>query len=89
MRVGDFLQAMEGYREAELERMKSTAELIRISTALLWNTQVKEEDRLTASRLWPFPWERKTSEEPESISEEERKKIDDAQAEILNKHFPG
>ncbi len=57
MLVGDFLDAMGGYNEAELERLKPIAELIRTSTALLWNLQVDRNSKRNARELWPFPWD--------------------------------
>lgn len=89
MLLGDFLDAMGGYNEAELERIKSLAELIRISTSMLWNVQVAEENKMSADQLWPLPWDKKEKVIPIEISEEDRKKIEEQQAEILNKYFPG
>jgi hypothetical protein len=57
MIVGDFFDAMAGYNEAETERFKRDAGLIRRATALLWNIQVSKEYRKEENELWPFRWE--------------------------------
>jgi len=87
MRVGDFFDAMGGYNEAQGERIKILAELMRIATSLLWNIQVSKEDKRKPIDLWPMPWDKNT-EKYERISEEEYKKRMDKSIEILNKYFP-
>jgi hypothetical protein len=58
MRVGDFLDAMGGYNDAEIEKVKSLAELLRTQTWLLWNIQVPRDEKLDADKLWPLPWDK-------------------------------
>jgi len=48
---------MIGHSEQENERVRSQAELLRMSTALLLNIQLAPKDRLAASELWPLPWD--------------------------------
>lgn len=62
MLVGDFLDAMAGYNQAEDERVKSLSEIIRTSTSLLFNIQLKKEDRVTEEEIWPLPWDKKNME---------------------------
>lgn len=57
MIVGDFFDAMAGYNEAETERFKRDAGLIRRATTLLWNIQVSRNERREEKELWPFGWE--------------------------------
>jgi hypothetical protein len=70
--VADFFDALTGYNEAENERIKSIAELIRISTTIL---RPMEGGTLKPHDLWPFRWDKE--EEPEDqlneLSDEERK----------------
>jgi hypothetical protein len=82
MLVADFLDAYTGYSEAENEKTEAIAELIRTSTWLLWNIQVGPGDKAaTAHELWPFAWDKET---PGIImSTEERKEIEDFQADII------
>lgn len=88
MRVGDFLDAMTGYTEGENERIRAVAEIVRTSTALLWNIQVDAKSKLGADELWPFPWEKK--EEPgEQIPDEKIKDFDERQKKYLTDNFPG
>lgn len=86
MRVGDLLDAIIGYNEGESERVKAVAELVRTSTWLLWNTQVKTEDKAMApENLWRFGWDKK--EASLKIPEEEKKRVNDEQEKFLrNKH---
>lgn len=88
MMVGDFIDALGGYNEAEIERVKVLAELIRKSTTLLWNTQVIEESRLEPDKLWPLPWDdegrrAQGAGHREEVNEEERKKAEEMQEGIL------
>ncbi len=88
MRIGDMLDAYSGYTEAENERIKSLAYLIRTATLKLWNTQIIEKERIIdEAEFWPFPWEkrRQVSERKEPG---ELEKNADAQAEFLLKNFP-
>lgn len=82
-RVGDFFDAMAGHNEAENERFKSLAELVRTSTAKLWNIQVPREDKLTEEELWPFPWDKKVP--VVKIDDEKKKEIEDLHEKILMK----
>jgi hypothetical protein len=67
MRVGDFFDALAGHDEAELERFKCSAELIRTSTTILRNAHViNESDLKTAEQLWHFPWDKKEEEQEDS-----------------------
>jgi hypothetical protein len=89
MLVGDFLDAMTGYNEGENERVKSLAELIRISTTLLVNTQPIEGGSRTPHELWPLPWDKVSEKIFEIISEEEVKRREGEMEKILNKIMPG
>jgi hypothetical protein len=88
MMVGDFLDAMIGYNEGESERIKALAELIRMSTAIQVNIQLERRDKVTAHDLWPFPWDKEPSHKIEIITEEEKKKREDAMLKVLNKIMP-
>jgi hypothetical protein len=77
-RVGDFLDAMSGYQEAENERMKGIAEIIRTSTTILWNIALTDSKYVKkTTELWPFPWDKsEVDEDPEDLIElAERKKF--------------
>lgn len=82
MMVGDFMDALGGYNEAELERVKALAELVRKSTTLLWNTQVIEESRLEPDNLWPLPWDKRVESVP--VPDEVKKEIDNKHENILS-----
>jgi hypothetical protein len=84
MRVGDFMDAMIGYNEAELERVKAVAEIVRKSTALLWNIQVLEESRLKPEELWFFPWDKAEVIKEEPVPDEVKKEIDNKHENILS-----
>ena len=84
MLVGDFIDALGGYNEAELERTKVLAGLIRKSTALLWNTQIIPEERLEAEKLWPLPWDKTEISEAAPVPDEVKKEIDRSHENILN-----
>jgi hypothetical protein len=85
--VADFFDALTGYNEAENERIKSIAELIRISTAILRNTQPMEGGPLKPHDLWPFRWdkEEETEQQFESMSDEERKQQEHEMEKVLDK----
>lgn len=90
MLVGDFLDALTGYIEGESDRIKNNAELIRTSTAILWNIQVGKENKLTPEELWPFPWDKATDGGKEEVlSEEEVKRREAEMEKILNNIMPG
>ena len=75
---------MAGYNEGQYERVKEVAELVRRSTWYLWNIQVAAEDKAqTPADLWPMPWDKKESYEQGEMSEEDRKKLEEGQAEFL------
>jgi len=86
MLVGDFLDAMGGYNEAAYDRLKELAELIRLSTAKLWNVQVGRDEKLDVEELWPFPWDKKNN--VETISDEEYKERCERAEKFMNKVFP-
>jgi len=88
MLVGDFLDAMGGYNEDAFDRFKEMAELIRLSTAKLWNIQVGLEDKLEVEELWPFPWDKKEKGVSETISEDEYKERLKRAEDFMNKVFP-
>jgi hypothetical protein len=56
-RLADIYDAITGYNEEDSAHFRRTAELIRTSTALLWNVHVSEESRMEADELWRFGWE--------------------------------
>jgi hypothetical protein len=84
MMVGDFIDALGGYNEAELERIKAVAEIVRKSTTLLWNIQVIEESRLEPDKLWPLPWDKAETIKEEPVPEEVKKEIDNKHENILS-----
>jgi hypothetical protein len=87
MRVGDFFDALAGYNEAEDEKIKSIAEIIRTSTTLLWNTQQTEESAIKKpEQLWHFPWDKEEEEEEDDQgSAEVRKRTEDDLLTILKR----
>ena len=90
MLVGDFLDAMAGYNEGESERIKSTAELVRMSTVILINIQLEKGTRLTPHELWPFSWDKpETGGKMEEITEEEVKRREAEMEKRLNEIMPG
>lgn len=75
---------MAGYNEAEYERMKEIAELIRRSTWYLWNLQVASEDKTqTPGDLWPLSWDKEESGEQGEMNEEDRKELEERQTAAL------
>lgn len=89
MLVGDFLDAMAGYKEGENERVKSIAELIRISTTFLLNIQLEKNNRLTPNELWPFPWDKPVKGgKVEELTEEEVKRREAEMTKKLNEIMP-
>jgi hypothetical protein len=90
MLVGDFLDAVGGYNEGESERIKSIAEIVRMSTTILMNIQLRKEDRVTPHELWPFSWDKLSVEETgEVLSEEEVIRRENAMENILKNIIPG
>jgi hypothetical protein len=86
VRVGDFLDAMTGFGEVENERIKRIAEIIRTSTALLWNVQqTNEKDLKKPEELWRFSWDKEEEEQEDAISEEEKSRIEDDLLQILKR----
>jgi hypothetical protein len=84
MLVGDFLDAMTGYREGENERLKDTMELVRSSTTILLNIHLAKEDKITAHELWPFSWDKEENTPVEIISQQEKERREAKMKEILN-----
>ena len=63
-RLPDIFDAILGHDEMETGRFRRQAILLRQATLILWNTQVKETDRIDdPEKLWRFKWEE--GEEPE------------------------
>lgn len=84
MIVGDFFDAMTGYNEAETERFKRDAGLIRRATSILWNIQVSKEYRKEENELWPFKWEVEDMRKENSEAYEEALK---RSKNWMDKHF--
>jgi hypothetical protein len=83
------LDAMAGYNEADNDRIKVLASIVRTATLKLWNTQIIESDRIIdETEFWRFPWEKQDEVPGEKADSEELKRNADAQAEFLIKHFP-
>ncbi len=59
--------------ETEEANQRLKCNLIRTQTSILFNIQIKKEDRLPPEELWPFPWDLdKKEKEPEmSLTEGE------------------
>lgn len=83
MRVGAFLDAMAGYHEDQNERIKIGAELLRLSTAILWNIQVDKSHKLSPKQLMPLPWDEEKIK-PVVISEEDYRRTEELFERILN-----
>jgi hypothetical protein len=85
--VGDMLDAMAGFNEAETNRIKKLAVVVRDSTTILWNIQVDKEHRLEPSQLWRFPWEIEDEEDSgidvQPLSEEQVKQMEDEFDRVL------
>jgi len=59
----------------ESDRFKAHAGLLRNATSILWNIQVKKEDRKYAEELWPFPWENRVEQlTPEEAAKQKRRR---------------
>ncbi|NLH53560.1 MAG: hypothetical protein GX459_12040 [Bacteroidales bacterium] len=86
MLVGDFIDAMIGYNDAEYERVKALASIVRTATCKLWNIQVGREDKLKENELWPLPWDKEEKGMRITIDEEELRKIEEIHESILNGH---
>jgi hypothetical protein len=89
-RLGDIFDAINGYNEEDAGRLKQYAEVVRIATCILWNTQVTEEGRLNPEDLWPFSWEnREETEGPQASAEEEERIVQhrEYQKRFLEEHF--
>jgi hypothetical protein len=80
------LDALTGWNEAETDRVKMLASLIRSATARLWNIQVAAGDRLTETELWPLPWDKRLP--AVKIDDKQRKDIEDLHEKILMKDIP-
>jgi hypothetical protein len=75
MLVCDLLDAMTGYNRSENIKFKRNAEVIRLSTSLLWNIQVDKDSKLKPEELMPFSWDKAeevASEELEYSKERDR-----------------
>jgi hypothetical protein len=79
---------MVGYWEAEDEQNKYISELIRTSTAILWNIQVGIEDKATPEELWPLPWDKPIERKAEIISPEEMARRENESKKYLQNKFP-
>lgn len=87
--VGDFLDAMAGYNEGEMDRVKAIGNIVRSATLALWNVQVIEEDRLSNPEdLWKYPWEVERVISPAEKSKEETE-FEERQKKYLQDNFPG
>jgi len=86
-RLADIYDAITGYNEADSAKFRRTAELIRTSTALLWNVQVSEESRLAPEDLWRFGWEgtelSAQGSEPNEEEELQRQRLIERHEEFL------
>lgn len=82
------LDAMAGYSEAESDRIKALASVMRTATTKLWNIQVALEDKMTEEDLWPFPWEKAAVIEKDSLTDEQSKEFQERQNKFLNERFP-
>ena len=85
MLVGDFLDALGGYNEAENDRRKMMAELIRTSTWYLWNLQVDQAHKVNSpEELWPFKWDHENdNDEGEEVSDENMREFQERQMKYL------
>ena len=84
MIVGDFFDAMQGHNERELERLKTLAEIVRTSTTIMVNIQLKKEDKVSPQELWPLPWDEKKDER---LSPQDYKRMKDASLKWMTDKF--
>jgi hypothetical protein len=82
MLVCDLLDAMTGYNRSENLKFKRNAEVIRLSTTILWNIQVDKDSKLKPEELMPFSWDK--AEETISEEVEYRKERDRHLEEMKN-----
>jgi hypothetical protein len=83
------LDALHGWNEAESERRKVQAELVRKSTWLLWNLQVAEEYKgITCEEMWRFPWEEKEEEIKPDEKDPQQMELEERQKEFLLNKYP-
>jgi hypothetical protein len=86
LRIGHMLEAMAGYQEAKSAEQREQTEILRIAVAILWNVQVKQEDRLSPQELWRLPWDKPLVSET-ILPEEEVTRVITAQKVFLEKMF--
>lgn len=79
------MDALGGWNEAEAERVKILANLIRLSTTHLVNIQLSKEDKISARDLWPLPWDESDDLSGKEVTEEHRKQLEERQKAILSK----
>ena len=82
--IGDTVDALIGYREAEGQRYKSEAELIRRATWHLWYLHASEDTRMEATELWPLPWDEKRAPAP-VVAKEIVEEVQNIHDSILSK----
>jgi len=68
MRIGEYFEALDAYREEKTADRQHIGELIRGATLRLWNLQVKKQSRIQDPvKFWQMPWDDVIDEADEII----------------------
>lgn len=66
MRIGEYFEALQAYRDEKTADRMHIGELIRGAALRLWNLQVKPKSRIKDPvKFWQMPWDDITSEADE------------------------
>lgn len=66
MRLGEFWEALNAFRNERDADMQHIGELVRGATVRLWNLHASEKSRVTnVSKFWGMPWDEEFNEEDE------------------------
>lgn len=75
LRPAVFLLMLDELNQKQQNEYRQRAELVRFQTTILVNIQLKKEDQLKPSELWPFDWDEPTGIDAElnSMTDEQIK----------------
>ena len=62
MRPVHFFMKLGEYNREQEQKFRVQAELVRLQTATLVNTQLPETKKIRPISLWEFPWDKETEE---------------------------
>lgn len=85
MRCSYFFEAAAEFFKQQTEQNHWQFNLHRLLATTLVNVQIKQEDRLKPEELWESPFKDESYTSGDELSEEARKKLEDAMLDALNK----